>query len=110
MIVFGVDIFRNDMIRKIAELRLRLSDSFAPFKCYPLPSMLMTKTPIGEEEGNEDYSELAAYRDALLQERTNQPEVLPLKNESRILGQWSIPGSGSRKSQASSPWAKQHII
>ena len=38
------------------------------------------------------------------------PEVLALKHESRILGQWSSPVSGSRKSQASSPWAKQHIV
>ena len=35
-------------------------------------------------------------------------EVLVLKHESRILGQWSYPVCGSRKSQASSPWAKQH--
>ena len=37
-------------------------------------------------------------------------EVLALKHESRILGQWSNPVSGSRKSQASSPWAKQHRV
>ena len=30
------------------------------------------------------------------------PEVLALNHESRILGQWSNPLSGSRKSQASS--------
>ena len=36
------------------------------------------------------------------------PEILALKDESRILGQWFDPVSGSRKSQASSPWAKQH--
>ena len=36
-------------------------------------------------------------------------EVLALKHKSRILGQWSYPVSGSRKSPASSPWAKQHI-
>ena len=35
-------------------------------------------------------------------------EVLALKHESRIHGQWSDPVSGSMKSQASSPWAKQH--
>ena len=35
-------------------------------------------------------------------------EVLALKHESRILGQWSNPASGSRKSQACSPSAKQH--
>ena len=35
-------------------------------------------------------------------------EVLALNHESRILGQWSNPVSGSRRSQASSPWAKQH--
>ena len=34
-----------------------------------------------------------------------RPEVLALKHESRILGQWSNPVSGSRKSQASSSWA-----
>ena len=34
---------------------------------------------------------------------------LPLKHESRILGQWTNPASGSRKSQASFPWAK-HIV
>ena len=33
-----------------------------------------------------------------------EAEVLALKDESRILGQWSNPVSGSRKSQASSPW------
>ena len=37
-------------------------------------------------------------------------EVLALKHESRILGQWSKPVSGSRKSQASSPFAKQHKV
>ena len=38
-------------------------------------------------------------------------EVLTLKQESRILGQWSNnTASGSRKSQASSPWAKHHRI
>ena len=37
-------------------------------------------------------------------------EVLPLKHERRILGQWSNPVSGSRKSQASSPWAQQHTV
>ena len=35
-------------------------------------------------------------------------EVLALMHESRILRQWSNPVSGSRKSQASSPWSKQH--
>ena len=35
-------------------------------------------------------------------------EVLALKHESRILRQLSNPVSGSRKSQASSMWAKQH--
>ena len=34
-------------------------------------------------------------------------EVLALQHESGKLGQWSNPVSGSRKSQASSPWAKQ---
>ena len=32
----------------------------------------------------------------------SETDVLALKNESKILGQWSIPVSGSRKSQASS--------
>ena len=36
------------------------------------------------------------------------PEILALKHESRILVQWSNHAYGSRKSQASSPWAKQH--
>ena len=36
--------------------------------------------------------------------------VLALKHKSRILGQWSDPVYGSRKSQASYPWAKPHII
>ena len=36
------------------------------------------------------------------------PDVPDLKHESRILGQWSNPVCGSWKSQASSPWAKQH--
>ena len=36
------------------------------------------------------------------------PEILALKHESRILGQWSNPVCGTSKSQASSPWAKQH--
>ena len=35
-------------------------------------------------------------------------EVLALKQDSRILGQWSNPVCGSRKRQASSPWAKQN--
>ena len=35
-------------------------------------------------------------------------EVLALKHESRILGQWSNPVSGPRNSQASSLVAKQH--
>ena len=38
------------------------------------------------------------------------PEILSRKQEGRILGQWSNPVSGSRKSQASSTWAKQHIV
>ena len=37
-------------------------------------------------------------------------EFLALKQESRILGQWSNPVSGLRKCQASSPWAKQHRV
>ena len=37
-------------------------------------------------------------------------EILALKHESRILGKWSNPVSGSRMSQASSPWAKQHSV
>ena len=36
--------------------------------------------------------------------------VFALKHKSRILGQWSNPVSGLRKSQASSPWAKQHRV
>ena len=39
-----------------------------------------------------------------------EAEVLALKHESRILVQWSNPVSGSRKSQDSSPWAKQHML
>ena len=35
-------------------------------------------------------------------------EALVVKHESRILGQWSNPVSGSRKSQDSYPWSKQH--
>ena len=35
-------------------------------------------------------------------------EILVLRHEGRILGQWSNPVSGSKKSQASSPLAKQH--
>ena len=38
------------------------------------------------------------------------PEILALKNKSSILGKWSNPVSGARKSQASSPWAKQHRV
>ena len=34
-------------------------------------------------------------------------DILALKHEGRILGQWSNPVSGSRKSQASCPWANQ---
>ena len=34
-----------------------------------------------------------------------ESEVLALKHESMILGQWSNPVSGSRKSQARSTWA-----
>ena len=37
-------------------------------------------------------------------------EFLALKHESRILGQWSNPASGSRKSKTSSPWVKQHRV
>ena len=37
-----------------------------------------------------------------------QAEVLALKPESLILGQWSNHVSGSRKSQASYPLGKQH--
>ena len=37
-------------------------------------------------------------------------EVPALKHESRILGQWSNPVSVSRKSLASSPWAKLHSL
>ena len=37
-------------------------------------------------------------------------EILALKHESRILGQWSFPVCGSRKIQAGSPWAKQHRV
>ena len=40
--------------------------------------------------------------------RTAFPEILALKQESRILGQWSNPVSGARESEDSSPWAKQH--
>ena len=42
--------------------------------------------------------------------RVAGPEVFALNQESRILGKWSNPVSGSRKSQASSPWAKQHRV
>ena len=41
-------------------------------------------------------------------ENCSLAEVLTLRHESRIFGQWSNPVSGSRKSQASSPWSKQH--
>ena len=37
-------------------------------------------------------------------------EVLALKQESRILGQWSNPVPSSRKIQANSPWAKHHRV
>ena len=37
-------------------------------------------------------------------------EFLAQKHESRILGQWSNLVSGSRKSQASSLWVKQHRV
>ena len=37
-------------------------------------------------------------------------EVLALKHESRILGHWYDHVSGARISQASYPWAKQHIV
>ena len=49
---------------------------------------------------------------SLLQENRVQFEadILALKLESRIFGQWSNPVSGSRKIQASSPWAKQHRV
>ena len=48
--------------------------------------------------------------EAIIKFGTFSPEVLALKHKSRILGQWSNPVSGSRKSQASSPWAKQHRV
>ena len=38
------------------------------------------------------------------------PEILALKHESGILGQWSNRVSGSWKSQVSSLWAKQHTV
>ena len=37
-------------------------------------------------------------------------EVLALKQESRIIGQWYNHVSGSRKSHVSFPWAKQHRV
>ena len=37
-------------------------------------------------------------------------EVLALKHESMINGQWSDPVSGSMKSQASFPWDKHHTV
>ena len=37
-------------------------------------------------------------------------EQSALKQKSRILGQWYNPVCGSRKSQASSPWVKQHRV
>ena len=43
-------------------------------------------------------------------EENRRAEVLPLKHERRTLGQWSNPVSDSGKSQASSPWAKQHRV
>ena len=46
----------------------------------------------------------------LLLRYVSHPEVLALKHESRILGQWSNPVSGSRKSRASSPWAKHQSL
>ena len=42
--------------------------------------------------------------------QNSQAEILVLKHDSRILGQWSNPVVGSWKSQASSPWAKQHRV
>ena len=53
---------------------------------------------------------LATAADGKGGEGTETPEVLALKHESKILGQWSNPESCSRKSQASSPWAKQHRV
>ena len=37
-------------------------------------------------------------------------EILALKHKSMILRKWSNPVSGSRKSQASSPWDKQQSV
>ena len=66
------------------QLRSRLSDSFAPFKCYPLPSVLLTKRPQEED----DCFELAAYRDALLQERAKAGAgLVPIQNGASR-GQW----------------------
>ena len=42
--------------------------------------------------------------------RPFKAEVLALKHKSRILGQWSNPVSGLRKSPASSLWVKQHRV
>ena len=54
---------------------------------------------------NDDLPLIADER-PLLEELKSHTEVFVLKHESMILGQWSYP---SRKSQASSPWAKQHL-
>ena len=45
---------------------------------------------------------------SLLGPKSNGPCSKARERESRILRQWSSPVSGSRTSQASSPWAKQH--
>ena len=47
------------------------------------------------------YSENARYKAYI--EEEGRTEVLALKHEGRILGQWSNPKSGSRKRQAWGP-------
>ena len=56
--------------------------------------MLTAKKPGGEEE-EEDYFELAAYRDALLQERTRVDHLVSLladKTTLFLLISWDYPG------------------
>ena len=51
-----------------------------------------------------------ALQNLRMNKRANQSEILALKHESRIPRQWFNPVWGSRKSQASFPFSKQHIV
>ena len=64
----------------------------------------------GGDDDDDDDEERTLETGLYNQVRPFQVKFLALEHESRILGQWSNPVSGSRKSRYSSPWAKQHRV